>query len=179
VLVSAALLAERDWPAGRRPLDIAPPVLRPVTAPTPIATKFCPKRHPNNPDTERCTVCQMDLRAVSTIVDITPEAVARLLLEDGTAIDVAEPLLIGRSPRETTRSDTLTVTGRQVSRVHFVLEVAGWQLLIRDADSTNGTFLARPGERGRLRVPTDSPVAVHVGDTIQFGSRQALVTHAR
>ena len=177
--MSNALLTERDWPAGRRPLDIAPPALRVVTDPTPIATKFCPKHHPNNPETERCTVCQVDLRAVSTVVDMTPHPVARLLLEDGSAIDLVGTILIGRSPDHEAGSDTLTVTGRQVSRVHFVLDVSGWQLQIRDADSTNGTFVVRQGERGRRRVPTDSSLAVQVGDTIQFGSRQALVVHAR
>ncbi len=183
-LLTAPELTERDWPPGRRPLDLPVVELRAVTPPATIATKLCPAEHPNNPDTANCVVCLQAIATTAPVVDMTPRPVARLLLEDGTGIDVADRLTIGRSPVATSEArrdetDTLTVDGRQVSRRHMTLEVKGWQLLIRDADSTNGTFLARRGERGRRRVPIERAIPVRIGDAIHFGSRQALVVHAR
>ncbi len=209
-------LMERDWPVGRRPLDIEIVDLRPVASPPSIATKLCPKQHPNNPDADRCTTCRREIAAATPVLSMEPRPVARLLLEDGTAIDIAHRLIIGRSPRDElpadspdvgsaanhdpagpdpvagphaiedlngapddAGTDTLSVTGPQVSRRHLMLDVQGWQLLIRDAGSTNGTFLSRPGERGRQRVPAGRAAPVHIGDSIHFGSRRALVVHVR
>ena len=162
-----------------RPADEAPPVdLRAIPDPAPLATKFCSHRHPNNVDRSTCRVCDEAFTGAAHIVAVRPLAVGRLLLEDGTAVDVADDLLIGRSPTAHGRSGTLTVTGRQVSRRHLLVEARGWQLYVRDCDSTNGTFIARQHERGRRRVPVDNAVPVHAGDIIHFGSRHALVVPA-
>jgi hypothetical protein len=75
--------------------------------------------------------------------------------------------------------EPLTVSGRQVSRRHFAIEVRGWRLHIRDLGSTNGTFVTRRGERGRRRIPEDQSIELWVGDTIHFGERQALVVAIR
>ncbi|MGB5756575.1 MAG: FHA domain-containing protein [Acidimicrobiales bacterium] len=159
--------------------DEAPPVdLRAIPDPAPVATKFCSHRHPNNADSSTCRVCNETFTGAADMVAIRPLAVGRLLLEDGTAVDVADDLLIGRSPTGDGRSCTLTVTGRQVSRRHLLIEARGWQLYVRDCDSTNGTFIARQHERGRRRVPVDHAVPVHAGDIIHFGSRHALVVPA-
>ncbi len=178
--MSSASTARSDQqplgPAGNPPTDHAPPAeLRPVADPEPVATKFCAHHHPNNPDSSTCRICDEAFVGAAHIVAARPGAVARLLLEDGSAIDVADDLLIGRSPGGGGPSATLTVAGRQVSRRHLVIEARGWQLYVRDCDSTNGTFLARPDERGRRRVPADRAVPVRCGDIIHFGSRQARV----
>ncbi len=96
-------------------------------------------------------------------------------MEDGTAVEIADDLMVGRHPVGDHSLDTLTVTGRQVSRRHLMLEVRGWDLYVLDCESTNGTFLTRRGTRGRRRVPSDEGLGVRIGDSIHFGSRQALV----
>ncbi|MGI9599118.1 MAG: FHA domain-containing protein [Acidimicrobiales bacterium] len=150
-----------------------------VAAPAPIATKLCPDNHPNDPDAEECRICDRRFEGGTEVVALEPRSVARLLLEDGSAVDVADSLMIGRSPIGSEGVDTLTVTGRQVSRRHLLLEARGWQLYVMDCDSTNGTFLTRRGEKGRRRVPVDEAIPVRIGDSIHFGSRQALVVQAR
>lgn len=164
-----------DLPEDGRP-QLA---LRAVAPPAPLPTKLCPSGHPSNPDSEFCMDCNHRFDGASEIVNRAPGPVARLLLEDGTGLDLVNDLLIGRSPVETEGSDTLTVTGRQVSRKHLRLRVDGWLLQIQDCDSTNGTFLSRRGERGRRRVGSDAATAVRIGDSIHFGSRQALVVRAQ
>lgn len=123
--------------------------------------------------------CQFQFTGAAEVISMPPQIVAKLLLEDGTAVDLADDLLIGRSPLGDGATDTLTVAGRQVSRRHLLLETDGWQLCVKDCDSTNGTFLSRRGERGRRRVPSDESIVIRIGDSIHFGSRQALVVRAR
>lgn len=149
--------------------------LRPVDSPELIPTKPCPAGHPNNPDSGRCRVCGVGFDSTTEIEDRWPAPPARLLLEDGSSIDLVTDLLIGRCPTDQAGRDTLTVTGPQVSRLHLVIEVDGWHVSIRDQGSTNGTYLTRRGERGRRRVPEGESMPVQIGDTIHFGSRQALV----
>lgn len=150
--------------------------LRPVPEPDGIPSKRCPDAHPNDPEATVCRLCTQPLDVAASIVDLPVEPLARLLLEDGTAIDLVESVLIGRCPpTEHHDADTLIVTGRQVSRLHLLIEVRGWRLLIQDQGSTNGTFVTRRGERGRRRVPEDHSIPLGVGETVHFGDRQALV----
>lgn len=155
------------------------PSLGLVPAMEPIPTKLCRQRHANDPDADRCRLCDHPFDGAAAVIDVPPAVVGRLLLEDGTAIDVVADLAIGRSPRGDGGRDTLTVAGSQVSRQHLVVEVRGWELYARDCDSTNGTFVTRRGERGRRRVSGDEAVPVRIGDALHFGSRQALVVPAR
>ncbi len=150
--------------------------LRPVPAPDGVPAKRCPDGHPNDPEATVCRLCHHRLDQAASIVDLPPEALARLLLEDGTAIDLIDDLVIGRCPPGDDGTRTpLVVSGRQVSRCHLSIEIRGWRLLIRDQGSTNGTFISRRGERGRRRVPEDRSIPLGVGETVHFGDRQALV----
>ena len=149
--------------------------LRPVPTPDGIPAKRCPVGHPNDPEAEICRLCRQPIDAATSVVDLVPRSLGRLLFEDGTAVDLVTDLWIGRCPPDEPGVESLTVTGRQVSRCHLVVQVRGWRLLVRDEGSTNGTFLTRRGERGRRRIPEDQAAPLALGDTIHFGARQALV----
>lgn len=159
--------------AEPNPFDRARPSA--VPANPPLVAKCCSADHPNDPDAESCWVCDERFDGAATLVERVPGTLARLLFEDGTAVAVADDLMIGRSPISEGLRATLTVNGRQVSRQHVVLEIRGWRLYAKDWGSTNGTFLTRRGERGRRRIPTEDGVPLRIGDSIHFGSRQALV----
>jgi hypothetical protein len=182
--------------AGGTVHRLRPLALRPVPPPEAVPAKRCPAGHPNDVEATACRLCETALDPAAAVVDVRPEPLARLLLEDGTAIDLVADLVIGRCPggpgstdgfdqpgdgtvRSSGAHDTLTVSGRQVSRCHLVVEPRGWRLLVRDTASTNGTFVTRRGERGRRRVPEERAVTLRIGDTIHFGTRQALVVAAR
>lgn len=158
---------------SRRPRPLA---LRPVPEPDAIPAKRCPAGHPNDPEATECRLCDHQLDPAAAVVDLTPRSLGRLLLEDGTAIDLTDDLLVGRCPPdEGGPSETLIIAGRQVSRLHLTIEVRGWRLLIRDLGSTNGSYITRRGERGRRPVPEDRSVPLQIGDTIHLGSRQAML----
>ncbi|MEM9653302.1 MAG: FHA domain-containing protein [Actinomycetota bacterium] len=153
----------------------AGPVIAPVADLAPQPAKCCPADHPNDPDADRCWICGDPFDPAAALITRVPGAVARLLFEDGTAVEVADDLMIGRCPSADDRRATLTVSGRQVSRQHLVLEIRGWRLYATDWGSTNGTFITRRGARGRRRVPADDAVPLRIGDSLHFGSRQALL----
>lgn len=154
--------------ATRRPL-----ALRPVPSPDGIPAKRCPDGHPNDPEATTCRLCQLGLDTAA-VIEMVPVPLGRLVMEDGTAAELVTDLEIGRSPADGA-GDTLLVTGRQVSRRHLAVVVRGWRLSVQDLGSTNGTFITRRTERGRRRVPEERPVPLHIGDTVHFGERQALV----
>ena len=176
--VSAGDEASANGPAPDRPsamLRQVPDLLR-------IPTKLCPEGHPNDPGSEACRICERGFDAATELIDMAPVALARLIFEDGTAVDLAGELTIGRCPLDVNPmliGDTLTVSGSQVSRQHLVVRARGWRLTVQDLDSTNGTYLARAGKRGRRRVGVEEATALRVGDTLHFGGRQALVMDAR
>lgn len=167
---AAALDRPPVSPGDRRPL-----ALRPVPPLDAVPAKRCPAGHPNDVEAVECRICRDPLDAAAAVVEVLPEPLGRFLLEDGSAAELVTDLVIGRSPAGDGDEALLTVPGRQVSRTHLRLEVRGWRLRILDLGSTNGTFVTRQGERGRRRVPEDRPVPLHIGDTVHFGSRQALI----
>ena len=154
------------------------PNLQAVSGPAPLPAKLCRAGHPNDPRAKVCWTCDQELDPAAAVVTRVPGVLARLVLEDGTAIGLADDLMIGRSPVGEGRRATLTISGPQVSRRHLILEIDGWRIYVKDCGSTNGTFLSRRGERGRRRVPTGHHVPLRMGETIHFGSRQALVARS-
>ncbi len=68
---------------------------------------------------------------------------------------------VGRS-----KENDIFVVDPSVSRNHAVLDVRGGKLVVRDAGSTNGTFVN--GERVQLRTLQD-------GDVVAFGKAQFVV----
>jgi hypothetical protein len=199
--------------ARSTPAPLTPLALRPVPSLSAIPSKVCSDGHPNDPDASLCRLCQEDLGVATLVQDVPPEPLGRLLLEDGSGVELVDDLVVGRHPERpdpnpgpgpqpsaalpaasppstpqppasdrvdlAVDSEPLTVSGRQVSRRHFAIEVRGWRLHIRDLGSTNGTFVTRRGERGRRRIPEDRSIELWVGDTIHFGERQALVVAIR
>jgi hypothetical protein len=141
----------------------------------PVPTKVCSQAHPNDPTSSRCRICERRIDPAAEVREMVPTVVAHLVLDDGSAVAVANRLVIGRSPIRDVDTDILTVAGPQVSRSHAIVETTGWQLRIRDLDSTNGTFITRRRERGRRRVPSHRFLPLQIGETVHFGSRQALL----
>jgi hypothetical protein len=77
---------------------------------------------------------------------------------------IAGATRVGRS-----RECDIFLVDPSVSRVHALLDVREGQLVVRDAGSTNGTFVN--GERVQLR-------ALQPGDCVAFGKTEMLVEQA-
>jgi hypothetical protein len=112
-----------------------------------------------------------DVRAIDEIADETaphPRADGRTFVlrvlkgmpADG-AFSVSGATRVGRKPEM-----DIFLVDPSVSRNHALLDVHGGELVVRDAGSTNGTFVN--GERVQLR-------ALRSGDRIAFGNTEMLV----
>jgi hypothetical protein len=169
--MTSTLAAAR--PSHLEPLQ--PPTLasRPPSVLQGVPARRCSHGHPNDPEVDRCLTCGETIDLDAPVEDVRPTPVARLVIDDGTALDLDADLVVGRAPDG--RSPQLTVEGPQVSRSHLLLSARGWRLMVRDLGSTNGTFLQRLGARGRRRVPEDRSIPVAVGDHLHFGGRRATV----
>ena len=86
-----------------------------------------------------------------------------LVFDSGTTYTVDAEYLIGRMPDvdERVRSGALRPiavddhTG-SMSRVHAEIRLEGWDILIVDSGSSNGTFVAPPGEGFEQLAPGES-----------------------
>jgi pSer/pThr/pTyr-binding forkhead associated (FHA) protein len=95
---------------------------------------------------------------------------------------VTGDFVIGREPERApdvlagrARPLPLRDSARSTSRVHAHLTVQGWQVLLSDDTSANGTLVSRHGAAGPwLPVTPRHPLALVHGDRVRLGKRQLL-----
>jgi hypothetical protein len=146
-----------------------------------VEAKLCPEGHPNPPVVASCAVCGQFLTpGMATIVHVPRPSLGHLELDDGTIVELDHELLVGRNPDRDDRPERaglrrVKVVGDKVSRSHLELRYQGWDILVSDCGSTNGTFVVpHPGgqvaalESGRAQL-------LEAGATVYFGSRSFTV----
>jgi hypothetical protein len=142
-----------------------------------VDAKLCPNGHANPPVVASCAVCGQFLTpGTATVVHVPRPSLGHLELDDGTIVELDHELLIGRNPDRDTHQERaglrrVKVIGDKVSRSHLEIRYQGWDVLVADCGSTNGTFVVpHPGgqvtalEAGRAQL-------LEPGATVYFGSR--------
>jgi hypothetical protein len=175
-----------DGEAARRPLPIAgaPTDDEPAPDPTgePIPGLRCIEGHLNDPADPSCRVCGAPLAARAGSLETGPRPPLGLLVfDDGAGFVLDDDYVIGRAPTEDARvrsgrARPLVVVddeGRSVSRVHAEIRLDGWQVLVADRGSTNGTFVWESGAWTRL-TPSE-PRRLRPGDRVAVGQRVCTV----
>ena len=64
--------------------------------------------------------------------------------------------------------------GQGLSRTHAAVRLEGWQVLLDDLNSANGTIVQLPGREAR-RLHPGEPVLLEHGTTIDFGGEITCV----
>jgi hypothetical protein len=138
-----------------------------------VQARRCDLGHLNPPLRTRCRTCDHYLPPATPVETVPQPALAMLVLGDGRTVDVAGPVVLGRTPSaEAARLDepgTLVAVGdATVSRTHAVVTVDGWTLLATDCGATGGTAIATSGGDPALLEPW-VPHELAIGDTLFLG----------
>jgi hypothetical protein len=146
-----------------------------------VEAKLCPEGHPNPPVVASCAVCGQFLTpGGASIVHVPRPSLGHLELDDGTIVELDHELLVGRNPDgdespERTGLRPVKVVGDKVSRSHLEVRFQGWDVLVADCGSTNGTFVVpHPGGQVSTLEPGRAQL-LEPGATVYFGSRSFTV----
>jgi pSer/pThr/pTyr-binding forkhead associated (FHA) protein len=113
---------------------------------------------------------------------VTPERGPRpplgvLILEDGAAVAVDGDYVVGRDPARDeavsagdARPLRVVDAESTVSRIHAGVHLDGWQVLLTDLGSANGTRIRQPGAKVEQLLDPRVPVPLQPGAQIFVGA---------
>ena len=171
-------------PVAGAPVEDAP--IEGAAAPTGpevlVEGVVCPDGHFTDPDLATCRMCGTALPPGGPRTSRPRPPLGILVTDGGTVYTVTGDFVIGREPERApdvlagrARPLPLRDAARSTSRVHAHLTVRGWQVLIGDDSSANGTFVSGHGAAGPwLPVSPQVPVRLAHGDRLRLGKRQLL-----
>jgi hypothetical protein len=184
--VSVSLLDEEpEVESVRAPLPLAgadepPPPPEPDEAEVPhVHGVICARGHFNDPNSPFCASCGISMvQQTHNLVEGPRPPLGVLVLDDGSTYVVDRDIVVGREPDTDpavaagdVRGIALPDPERAISRVHARVTLQGWDVLISDAGSANGTFVARRDATQWTPIQPDSPVALTPGMHVLVGPR--------
>jgi hypothetical protein len=153
---------------------------RPESVPGPTVTAVrCNAGHLNPDTATACRACPAGIAPQSPIVVARP-ILGRLLLPDGDAITLDRGVILGRAPGVPDPADPdrphhvkLRSPDGDISRKHVEIRLDGWRVLALDLHSSNGTYVARPGDQPYRIVPGE-PVELEPGGGVHLNADVAI-----
>lgn len=133
----------------------------------------CLSGHLNPASGATCRVCGTDIQTQKPFkVDRIDLGVFRF--STGAQVRVLGPMLVGRAPKlggeiKGVVPELVTVPSpeQDISRTHVEVRVEGWQVMVVDRDSTNGTFVSLPGQEPK-RLRAGEPFPLPVGASVSL-----------
>jgi pSer/pThr/pTyr-binding forkhead associated (FHA) protein len=148
---------------------------------------YCKNRHFNDPRVLFCGICGINMvQQTPVLVNGVRPPLGVIVLDDGSVFQLDNPYLLGRDPSTDERIATgefrplpIIDQSNQVSRVHARLEMRGWDVVLIDNNSTNGTFVHVPKTPDWVRMPPGTEQILVQGTRVRIGHRTlAFNTHA-
>ena len=172
----SSLLAERETvgvAAGRE-------VVAPHMGAGNVRGVYCPRDHLNDPRDEFCRTCGLPLVPGAPEVEGLRPPLGKLTWDNGEVNELMGAALVGRD----VGLDGAVVSGElaalvpsgqndSMSRVHAELRPSGWDVIVIDRGSTNGTFIWDEASKAWQRLLPDEPHVVRPGAVLAFGERTA------
>lgn len=151
----------------------------PVPEPLTVDARVCSAGHLNEPSRATCALCDEDLDGTPRgLTPVGRPGKRMLVFDDGERLELDGDLVIGRNPDRIAASANATpyvVNGDRVSRAHLILRVRGWNLLVEDCGSRNGSVLVPSEGRPPIALTAGSPVALESGASVYFGAKSFTV----
>jgi hypothetical protein len=160
------------------PPATAPTPSMPVFAPSPVDPMImaveCPYGHSNPPEAGTCRICGTQIQPQAPRLVGRP-VLAVLFASDGGTAELDRAVLVGRAPDPSKSSFKdprllpVQSPGHDISRTHVQVAPDGWQIVVTDLQSTNGTTLIRPGGYDQQLLTPGEPVPVQLGSVLELG----------
>jgi hypothetical protein len=170
--------APQPSPVPPPPPATAPTPSMPVFAPSPVDPMImaveCPYGHSNPPEASTCRICGTPIQPQAPRLVGRP-VLAVLFASDGGTAELDRAVLVGRAPdpgKSSFKDPRLLAVqspGHDISRTHVQVAPDGWQIVVTDLQSTNGTTLIRPGGYDQQRLTPGEPVPVQLGSVLELG----------
>lgn len=167
-------VAGEPLPAG--PTDSAPDRVADVK----VFGIVCVRAHFNYPEARFCASCGVDFQSRDLVAGARPP-LGILVIDDGSAFTLDTDYVVGREPHDApeviggaARGLMLEHPERSVSRIHAVLTLSGWGVVVTDRGSANGTHLLPPGAPEWVRLESGQPAPLGAGARVAVGRRTFL-----
>ena len=145
--------------------------------------------HLNDPRATTCRLCRLPIAAGAAHVEGLRPPLGRLTWDNGETDSLPGAVLVGRE----VGLDAAVVAGElaplvpsgpndSMSRVHAELRPSGWDVVVIDRASTNGTFVWDEASRAWQRLTRARRTCCKGGPSLAFGERTATLRargHAR
>jgi len=168
-------------------------VAAPAAGPGPVMVLGapCAQGHHNHPDAAFCSQCgaKMQVEPGTPLTSGPRPSLGVLVVDDGSTYALNEDLIVGREPSShddilarTAAPMILTDETLALSRQHARIVLDQWSASIHDLNSSNGTFINRPGQAAPWsKVEPDAPIELEPGDRLRVGGRiiQVELHHVR
>lgn len=140
---------------------------------------LCSRNHLNDPRSLFCVICGVRMNERTGVLTTGPRPPLGLLVfDDGAVYTVDGEYLLGREPEvdERVRGGELRAimvddTSGTISRAHAEIRLRGWDVLISDTGSANGTFVMEPGQGAWSALPPTEQRRLIPGARIGLGQR--------
>lgn len=135
-----------------------------------VPALLCPSAHPSPPGSAVCRACGVPLPQHDPVTVPRP-VLGVLRLSTGDVITLDRGVIMGRSPRTGFDGDErphvvrLPSGGGEISRTHLQVSLDGWDVLVTDLKSTNGTLVTLPG-RDPERLRPGEPFPIQPGTVV-------------
>jgi hypothetical protein len=166
--------------AGRPPGDAADMPDDPLDD-SQVRGHLCPRGHLNDPRLTACAFCGTPIDAGSELVAGPRPTLGLLVFDDGATYTVDAEYLVGRMPEGDPRVETGVLRSLSVedpsgavSRVHAEVRVSGWDVLLTDVGSRNGTYYSGPGDPEWSQLPEGQSHRLVPGTRVRLGGRSFL-----
>jgi hypothetical protein len=139
--------------------------------PTLLALR-CELEHLSPPYAVNCRVCGAEFGDQDPIEVVRP-ALGELVLSNGSSVVLDKGVVFGRSPHsdieDAAQRPNLVrlIDSAEISRMHASVMLDGWQVLLRDLGSQNGTILTLPG-RAPEQIRPHEDYVLEPGSVVSF-----------
>lgn len=137
---------------------------------------MCSRQHFNNPLASSCQVCGISMaHGTPNLVERPRPTLGFLVFDDGTTFALDRSYAIGRELPEVEKPDMTPLViddpEHSVSRRHAELRLDGWDVVVRDVGSSNGTRVWDPSTSSWQRLETGAPLTLREGTYVAVGRR--------